>query len=328
MSRCLNPFTLPGRWYRGVFHCHTTNSDGARTIAEVIDWYTQQGYDFLAITDHNQLTRVPVNERDMRDVGRGRAGAPTARGAAATAGAPGRLLLVNGTEVDVGRTRLGEPYHLVGVGLREMIEVPRQMKVRYAMPAQDVVTALRAVGAVVYVAHPYWSGLILDDLLALDGVAGLEVFNANVEVDIGKGYSGVQWDDYLSGRHLLLGAANDDAHWRMPDYGRAWTMLRADVLTPEAVVEGLASGAFYASTGVVLEDVAFDGDTTTVRVAPPGAAEIRFICDHRWGRRIASGGAPLREAAYVLRGQERYIRVEVIGPSGERAWTNPLFLER
>lgn len=303
MSRCLNPFALPGRWYRGVFHCHTTNSDGARPVDAVIDWYTQQGYDFLAITDHNQLTRVPAR-------------------------APGRLMLVNGTEVDVGRTRLGEPYHLVGVGLREMIEVPRQTKARYAMPAQDVVTALRAAGAVVYAAHPYWSGLVLDDLLALNGVAGLEVFNANVEVDIGKGYSGVQWDDYLSGRRLLLGAANDDAHWRMPDYGRAWTMLRADALTPEAVVEGLASGAFYASTGVVLDDVTFDGDTTTVRVAPPGAQEIRFICDHRWGQRITSGGAPLVEAAYVLRGQERFIRVEVIGPSGERAWTNPLFLER
>src|SRR5206468_12400904 len=32
-------------------------------------------------------------------------------------------------------------------------------------------------------------------------------------------------------------------------------------------------------------DVAFDGDTVTVRVGPPGAAEVRFICDRRWGQR-------------------------------------------
>jgi hypothetical protein len=285
-----------------MFHCHTTNSDGARSPEAVVSWYADRGYDFLAITDHNQLTRA--------------------------GNAAGRLLLVNGTEVDAGRTRLGQPYHLVGVGLREMIDVPRDAKARYGMPAQDVVTALRRAGAAVFVAHPYWSGLVLDDLLGLEGIAGIEVFNANAELDVAKGYGGIQWDDCLARGRWLLGAANDDAHFRLADYGRAWTMLRLSSLTPAAVVEGLSAGAFYASTGVALEDVAFDGDTTTVRVAPPGAQEIRFVGDHRWGRRVAAGGAPLREAAYTIRGPERFIRIEVIGPSGERAWTNPIFLER
>ncbi len=301
--RSLNPFAQPGRWYRGVFHCHTTNSDGARSVEAVAAWYAERGYDFLAITDHNQLTR-------------------------ASAAGDGRLLLVNGTEVDAGRTRLGQPYHLVGVGLREMINVPRETKVRYSLAAQDVITALRRAGAVVFVAHPYWSGMVLDDLLGLEDVAGIEVFNVNAEVDIGKGYSGIHWDDCLARGKWLVGVANDDAHFRLPDHGRAWTMLRAPSLTPEAVVEGLASGSFYASTGVLLEDVTFDGDTTTVRVASPGAREIRFIGDHRWGHRVASGGEPLREASYTLHGPERYIRVEVLAPTGERAWTNPIFLER
>lgn len=301
MSPCVNPFAQPGRWYRGVFHCHTTNSDGARPAAGVVAWYAERSYDFLAITDHNQLTRAAPERA-------------------------GRLVLVDGTEVDVGRTRLGTPYHLVGVGLREMIDLPRAAAARAALGAEDVVAALRAAGAVVYVAHPYWSGLVVDDLLALRDVAGLEVYNANTHAEIGKGHSGVHWDDCLSRGRLLLGAANDDAHWRLPDHGRAWTMLRAESLTPEAVVRGLASGSFYASTGVVLEDVAFHGGTATVRVAPPGAREVRFVCDHRWGARAAADGAPLREAAHTLRGRERHLRVEVIGPSGARAWTNPLFV--
>ncbi len=303
MSRCLNPFAQPGRWYRGMFHCHTTNSDGARSVEAVAAWYAEQGYDFLAITDHNQLTRAP-------------------------AGAGGRLLLVNGTEVDAGRTSLGQPYHLVGVGLREMIDVPRETKARYAMAAQDVITALRRAGAVVFVAHPYWSGIVQDDLINLDGLAGIEVFNVNAEVDIGKGYSGSQWDDCLARGKWFIGVANDDAHFRLPDYGRAWTMLRAPSLTPETVVERIAAGSFYASTGAALEDVTFDGDTAVVRVAPPGAREVRFIGDHRWGHRVAAGDGPLREAAFTIRGPVRYVRVEVIGPAGERAWTNPLFLER
>src|SRR5262249_31852952 len=140
---------------------------------------------------------------------------------------------------------------------------------------QAVVRALQQAGAVVFVAHPYWSGLVVEDLLPLDGVAGIEVFNANTEVDIGKGYSGVHWDDCLSRGKLLFGAANDDAHWRMRDFGQAWTLLRAEELTPESVLAGLQGGAFYASTGAVLEDVAFNGAAVTVRVGAPGASEVR-----------------------------------------------------
>ena len=303
MPRCLNPFAQPGRWFRGMFHCHTTQSDGARTVDDAVAWYAARGYDVLAITDHNRLTR-------------------------ARPPAGSSLLLVPGTEVDAGRSRLGEPYHLVGIGLDRMIDLPRDMAARHGLAVQTVIDRLRGAGAVVFVAHPYWSGLVVDDLTPLDGVAGLEVYNTNTDVDVAKGSGSVQWDDCLCARRPLFGIANDDAHWRMQDFGRAWTMLRAETLSQASVVQALAGGAFYASTGVVLEDLTFDGETVTVRVGEPGATEIRFMCDRRWGRRVASDGAPLRASTFTLRGRERYLRVEVVGTSGERAWTNPLFVER
>ncbi|MHB8732338.1 MAG: PHP domain-containing protein [bacterium] len=302
MSRLLNPFTRPGRWYRGVWHCHTTESDGARSVEEVVAWYAGRGYDFLAITDHNRVTVPPRSAKG--------------------------LVLVPGVEVDAGRTGVGTAFHILGIGLREMIEVPRESAVRHALPAQTVVDRLRAAGAVVFVAHPYWTGVVAHDLMPLRDVAGIEVFNANVEEDIGKGCSGVHWDDCLVRRRPLLGAANDDAHWKFADHGKAWTMLRAETLTPESVTAGLAAGSFYASTGVTLEDVAFDGETATVRVAGPGAREVRFVCDTRWGSRVRAGGTPLREASHALRGREQYLRIEVTGPDGAMAWTNPLFVER
>lgn len=303
MPQLVNPFARPGRWYRGVFHCHTTNSDGDRSVESVIAWYAEQGYDVVAITDHNQVTRVPDARRD-------------------------RPLLIPGTEVDVGRSRLGEPYHILGIGLRQMIDLPRDVAKRHGLDVQEVIEALRRAAATVFVAHPYWTGLVVEDLLALKGVTGIEVFNANTEVEIGKGCSGVHWDDCLSRGKLLLGAANDDAHWRLPDYGRAWTMLRLESLTPQAVAEALATGAFYASTGAVIDNVAFDGATVAVRIPSPGAAEVRFMCDRRWGQRVVAEGAPLERATYSLRGREKYLRIEITTPSGARAWTNPLFLER
>ena len=53
VSNNLNlPFSLPGRFYRGNLHTHSTRSDGRLEPEEVIGRYKEQGYDFLALTDH------------------------------------------------------------------------------------------------------------------------------------------------------------------------------------------------------------------------------------------------------------------------------------
>jgi hypothetical protein len=284
-----------------MFHCHSTESDGRRSVADAVRWYAEHNYDVLAITDHNRLTQAEP---------------PDGSG----------LLLVPGIEVDTGRARYGEPYHLVGIGLDGMIEVPRDAAARHALSAQEIVRRLRRSRAAVFAAHPYWSNLVVDDLLALDGIIGLEVFNTNVEVDVAKGDGGVHWDGCLAAGTPLFGIANDDTHWRLGDNGRAWTMLRMETLSRDAAVRALTEGAFYASTGAVFDDVTFDGETVEVRVGPPGAREIRFMCDGRWGHRAAADGAPLVHARFELRGRERFLRVEVLGPNGERAWTNPLLV--
>jgi len=46
------PFEKPGRFYRGNIHCHSTPSDGTLSPEDVVAAYREQGYDFLAITDH------------------------------------------------------------------------------------------------------------------------------------------------------------------------------------------------------------------------------------------------------------------------------------
>ncbi len=51
--------TVPG-WYRGDLHSHTDHSDGENTIAEMAAFAKRRGLDFLAITDHNTTTHMPV----------------------------------------------------------------------------------------------------------------------------------------------------------------------------------------------------------------------------------------------------------------------------
>lgn len=47
----------PRKWYKGNTHTHTLWSDGNDFPDMVTDWYVEAGYDFLALSDHNILSR-------------------------------------------------------------------------------------------------------------------------------------------------------------------------------------------------------------------------------------------------------------------------------
>lgn len=94
----------------------------------------------------------------------------------------------------------------------------------------------------------------------------------------------------LKGQPLLFGLGTDDTHHylnrtpsqRLED---AWVRVRAASLTPDALLAAMHAGDFYASTGVALEDVAFNPAKRTLRVkvkaAPGVSCRIRFITTKR-----------------------------------------------
>jgi hypothetical protein len=108
----------------------------------------------------------------------------------------------------------------------------------------------------------------LDDLLPLHGHIGIEVFNTGCWLEIQKGHSLVHWDGLLRRGPLLWGLATDDSHWKYPDYGGGWIMLRAEKLDEESVLAALRQGHFYASSGPQIHDIQIEGDQLTVRCSP------------------------------------------------------------
>ncbi|MFQ5506086.1 MAG: PHP domain-containing protein, partial [Planctomycetota bacterium] len=44
------------RWYKGNLHTHSLWSDGNDFPEMIADWYKKNGYDFLALSDHNILS--------------------------------------------------------------------------------------------------------------------------------------------------------------------------------------------------------------------------------------------------------------------------------
>ena len=45
-------FVSAGKMLKGALHCHTTRSDGKGEVSEVIRLHKENGYDFMAVTDH------------------------------------------------------------------------------------------------------------------------------------------------------------------------------------------------------------------------------------------------------------------------------------
>jgi hypothetical protein len=191
--------------------------------------------------------------------------------------------------------------------------------------------------AVIYVAHPYWTQLTLDDLLGQQGFAGIEVFNGATELATGRGDASVWWDALLGRGRQAFGIATDDQHYPLSDLGTGWTMVRVAERTQRAVLDALRNGHTYFSHGPQIHHVALvDGAlevecSPAVRVLVQGEEELGAVvaggrAGYRQGRVLADDGHGLvtrvRFDADAL--PTRYRRVTVVDAAGRRAWTNPL----
>ncbi len=316
------------RWYKGNTHTHTLNSDGDSPPSEVVKWYREHGYQFVVVTDHEYVTDVaPLN---------------------GLFGARGKFLVIAGQEVtdrviDSSHPDGRRAAHVNALGVRTVV-----------MPAGGATIAetyarnlprIRAAGGVPQVNHPNWRWSVrVDDMLALPDSTIFEVWNGHPGINNQGGADGAGavslstdalWDTLLTRGRVLWGAGTDDMHYlarpwdrSAPRPGQAWVVVRADTLTPEAILGGLQRGDFYASTGITLKDYRADALGVALWMQRTGGAsdDTRFHTEF-----IGKGGRVLAavdgvEARYTFRGDEGYVRARVIDSYGYRAWTQPVIV--
>jgi predicted metal-dependent phosphoesterase TrpH len=302
------------RWFKGNTHTHTLNSDGDTAPDDVVRWYREHGYQFLVLSDHNVLTSVD--------------------GLNALLGADERFLVIRGEEVtDRFQTK---PIHINGLNLDSLVTPQGGNSVLETV--QRNVDAIRAANGVPHVNHPNFGWAIsADELARVRNNRLFEIFNGHPQVNNvgGGGSPGLEqmWDTILSRGILLYGIAVDDAHhfkrpWDAESSrpGQGWIHVRAERLTPSAILEAMEGGDFYASTGVVLTDyqVTPSSMTLTVRRRPFEKYRMQFI--GRGGRvlwEVASSSA-----TYRIRGDEGYVRAKVLDSNGRVAWVQPVMVGR
>ncbi|MET7276607.1 CehA/McbA family metallohydrolase [Kribbella sp. NPDC005582] len=294
------PFDLPGRFWRGNLHTHSSESDGAFSPAETARIYREAGYDFLAITDHFRA-EYDFPMTDTRNL----------RTAAFTT--------LIGAELHAPRTEAGPSWHIVAVGLPLDFEQPAAGET-----GPELARRARAAGAFVGMAHPSASLLTAVDAESLDAAHSVEVYNALADRE-NRGDSWHLTDVLLNRGHRLTAYAADDAHLQPQDPPpcAAWVQVRSESLEPDELLTALIAGHFYSSTGPELYDVRLDGDVMRVRCS---AAVKVLLSGGVPGAQVEQGTGLTECSLPVAMFRGSHCRITVEDAAGGRAWTNPIHL--
>ena len=283
-----SPYGEDGEWFRGNLHTHTDASpDAAWSLETVVAVYADRGYDFVVVTDHDVAT--PVETVDD-------------------------VTLLPGIEVTANGT------HVVCLGTDDVVS-PHADR-------QRVLDEATAAGGIGILPHPNWgpdyAHYSQSALEALDGYAGIEIYNGASRDGRGRPAATDRWDRLLSAGRVVWGYAADDAH-ADDDVGAAWTVVQAPTATPMAILDALRAGRCHASTGVAIEAITVEAGSVTVETAD--AEAIQLVADYSAIQQTVTGSTATFHLPADLDMDASYVRIVCHGTGEQTAWTQPLFLD-
>ncbi len=311
-------FLLPqeGNFYKANLHTHTVISDGEKTPEQIKADYMAHGYSVVAFTDHRQY-------RDH------------------SALSDQNFLAINAYEADINDWEPDHNYDRT-YHINLYAEDPSRVKPEDILLPERRYGDIHAINAFVaemsrrgFLAcynHPYWSLQTCRDYEGLRGFFAMEIYNHGCEIDGLYGYNPQSYDEMLRTGNRLFCVMTDDNHNAWPDghplsdsYG-GFTMIKAPELSYPAVMNALRKGHFYSSMGPRIEALWLEGKTVHIRCSPVQKIYLKNAgrnCQYR----VAGPGESVCEAAFPLKGNETYFRVDCQDEMGRHACSNAYFLD-
>lgn len=212
-----------GNFYKGNLHTHTTVSDGELTPAQTKALYRQEGYSFIAITDHG----VYGIHQDLNDPD---------------------FLIMPGIEVDTVYNDV--IHHIVGVSASNSgfshSELFPAAEFKGVDP-QILIDHLVAHHNIAIYAHPFWSYTEMKDIGHLKNLMGMEIINYSCEQEWKSGIAEAHFEYFWRYGNKIWCFGSDDAHGHVPDYCGGYITVKCETLTHDAILSAIKRGSFYAS---------------------------------------------------------------------------------
>jgi hypothetical protein len=317
----------PQFWLKGNIHSHTVFGDGDAHPGNVVRWYRSHGYDFIAITEHNWMSRysriLPPNSSFFIIEGRENSGFSPVTG-----------------------------FHILTLG--SSIPLHRKMKKYKGSSRNKILKKAQKIGkkagAVVILNHPHFArAWNRKNILTVPDNYHLEIYNANPRVKATDGPDGLTdedyWDILLASGKKIYGTACDDAHayrensplkyWSRPGGGFIMVAIYKQLPTKKlkkVTIRAIANGNFYNSSGLYIRTIeGLKNHIKIVNYASEGEIRTELI-GHR-GKVIYSTDAnpaliPISNTDEFINFYSKYflrIRQQDL-KSGKKAWLQPFRL--
>jgi len=315
-----HPSRGPG-WYRGDFHTHTIHSDGDWDIPDLVAFALDNRLDFLALTDHNTVSGLPLFERLC----------------------PESLLPIYGSELT---TFWG---HALALGRREWVDW-RVEPGRREM--SQIVAEVEAQGGLFVIAHPeaigdpYCTGC---NWLYPDVHPGaarvVEVWNGPWISASSRNQASLELVlEWMSGGlRMVLNAGTDRHNPHDPMPGNGYNLVYAEELSEAAILRAVRRGRLVLSSGPTLTLSAqaagqklMPGDSCRTQAGDtihlsaewgscPSGSHLELVVDGEKREAIANG----RTASWDLPGgRTGWALLALRDPDGEMlALTNPIYFD-
>ena len=306
-------------WFKGNLHTHTNKSDGDSSPETVVDWYCNNKYDFLVLSDHNHLTILDSNQK--------------------------KLLLIPGEEIT-----LNLPYtiHINAIGIKKVIEPTlRSTKVK---TLQANIDNIINSGGLAEINHPNFRWALNEkDLVQVRGAHFIEVFNGNYNTHNygGGGKKSVEemWDEMLSKKIKIWGVAVDDSHHFKEEFaphrhnpGRGWVEVFAKNLSEKNILDSMRNGNFYFSNGVKFKNIKFNKEKIELSIAGDyfnKGLSNSLLTDSKYTTQLISNegeiieeinGKSVKFNLVNENNEYTYYRTKTISSTGSIGWTQPIFI--
>ena len=324
--------------YKANLHCHSVLSDGCRTPEELKSMYKGQGYDILAITDHERpVQHQSLSEKDfMMLTGYECYIRPDPAGKYNSYAKETHLNLFAKDPMNVKMICFNENYcrylkrdNALDSIVRAGSEKQREHSVSYI---NEYIRTAKEHGYIVAYNHPYWSMEDEADILAYEGIFSVEMCNYSSWLVNHLEYSGALYDKMLYRGNKIFCHGSDDNHNKYPegdplsDSFGSFTMIMPEEFTYGSVIEAMEKGNMYASMGPVFHRVSVDGDTVHIECSDVDHAFL-YVGSKSPKHAHAEKGSSLNSIDFKIDPNARYLRVSIQDSEGRWADTRGFFPE-
>ncbi len=311
----MKKYLLPenGNFYKSNLHCHSTFSDGKWTPEKIKEKYMKHGYSVVAFTDHSTLhSQAHLTDKDF--------------------------LALDGYEIDVYEDDCkGRAYHKTchfclvakkpGMSQPDLGDEDTYTPKNISRIMQEA----RNKGFFVTYNHPNWSLEDFSDYINYDGMDAVEIVNYGCVAVGYQDYVPMVYDEMLRYGKKIFCIGTDDNHNRYDedsvycDSFGGFTVIKAESLCYENIINALEKGNFYTSQGPEIKELWYEDGKIHIKTSP--VKKIDFVFGSRHAEtRIAGENEYIEEAQCDVPENSIFVRVSAKDEKGLPADTNAYFV--